>query len=275
MIRSTLLALPLSLLCLPTVAAAQDAQSATQAPSSNVGHAGGLFSNATFEVATGADYSAGHYGAALDTTVWSIPVDLKAQLGPVRLQASLPYVFLKGPGQIVSGVIVSNPGSTAITSRSGVGDLNLSAAYLVTRENGAVPSIELGGGAKLPTASTLIGTGETDYSANISLYKSVTPKVMLFGSFGYSWLGSPSAYKLENGITASGGLNFRPTDRENYGVSLAYREPVAAGLQGQAVVSPYMTYRFTNRWGITLYGMAGFNDASPRVGGGIRLSLFQ
>lgn len=232
-------------------------------------------SSTEFEIATGADYSVGHYGSAIDTSVWSIPLDLKVRSGRFRAQASLPYVFLKGPGEMVGGVIVNNPGNTATTSRSGVGDLNLSAAYLLTTESGVLPALEIGGSVKLPTAKSTIGTGKTDYSVTASAYKSLASGVMLFGSFGYSWLTSPAAYQLKNGITASGGINFRPADNQNYGVSVAYREPVATGLKGQAVVSPYMTYRFDKRFGLTLYGMAGLNDASPRVGAGIRLSVFE
>ncbi|MDE2563330.1 MAG: transporter [Sphingomonadales bacterium] len=258
-----------------TTDASGSGQNAVQAPSTDVGRTGGLFAGSSFEIATGADYSAGHYGAAADTTVWSVPLDLKAQLGRLRLQASLPYEFIDGPGQLVGGVIVSAPGSTTTTARSGIGDLNLSGAFLLTRESGLLPSIEIGGGIKLPTAKTTIGTGEADYSVNASFYKTIATGTMLFGSVGYSWLGSPAAYQLENGLTASGGLNFRPASNQNYGVSLAYREPVAAGLKGQTVVSPYMTYRFSKLLGLTLYGMAGLNDASPRVGAGIRLTVFQ
>lgn len=225
-------------------------------------------------VATGFDYSAGHYGSSADTTVWNVPVDVKAQLGRLRLQATLPYTFIKGPGQIVGGVIVSSPGGQ-VTARSGIGDLNLSAAYLVVREAGLLPSIEVGGSVKAPTAKTTIGTGKTDYSVSASLYKSLSPQVLLFGTVGYSWLGSPAAYQLKDGILASGGLNFRPAQNQNYGVSVAYREPIVAGLRGQAVVSPYMTYRVSKRFGLTFYGVAGLNDASPRIGGGLRLTLFQ
>lgn len=227
-----------------------------------------------FSFATGFDYSAGHYGSASDTTVWNIPVDLKAQIGRLRLQATLPYTFIKGPGQIVGGVVVSAPGGQ-VTARSGIGDLNLSAAYLVVRESGLLPSIELGGSVKAPTAKGTIGTGKTDYSATASVYKSLTAKVLLFGTVGYSWLGSPATYRLQNGLLASGGLNFRPAQNQNYGVSVAYREPIVAGLKGQAVVSPYITYRVSKLFGVTLYGVAGLNDASPRIGGGLRLTLFQ
>ncbi|HKT75572.1 MAG TPA: transporter [Sphingobium sp.] len=250
-------------------------QEAVQAPSSDVGHTGGLFADSSFEAASGFDYTVGHYGTPTDTSVWSIPLDLKAQIGRLRLQGSLPYQFIKGPGELVGGVIVLTPGgSTAATKRSGIGDLNLSAAYLLARENGLLPAIEVGGGVKLPTAKTGIGTGETDYAVTASLYKTLVPGVIAFGSVGYSWLGSPAVYHLKNGVAASGGLNYRPASNQNYGVSLAYREPIATGLKGQAVVSPYMSYRFTKSWGVTLYGIGGLNDASPRIGGGLRLSIF-
>lgn len=227
-----------------------------------------------FEIATGADYSVGKYGALVDTKVWSFPVDLKFQSGGFRAQATLPYVTMTGPGQMVGGVIVANPNSTTTVRRSGIGDLNLSAGYMLNHESGALPAFELSGSAKLPTAKTTIGTGQADFSAMLSAYKSLGSTAMLFGSVGYSWLGSPAAYKLENGITATAGLNLRPSASTNLGASFAYRERVAAGLKGQAVISPYMTYRLNQRFGLTLYGMAGLNNASPRLGAGFRLSLF-
>lgn len=261
------LAAALVLIGSATAAQAEDPLTLAQKPAEPV-------DDTEIEIATGIDYSVGHYGASVDTSVVSIPIDIKAQFGRLRVQGSVPYVFVDGPGQLVGGVIVTNPGSTATVKRDGIGDVSLSAAYLLNREAGILPSFEIGAGVKLPTASTTIGTGQADYSATLSAYKSLSPELMLFGSLGYSWLGSPAAYRLENGLTASGGFNLRPSDDQNYGVSLAYREPVAAGLQGQAVVSPYMTYRVSRTFGLTLYGMAGLNDASPRWGAGLRLSLF-
>ncbi|MDE2434690.1 MAG: transporter [Sphingomonadales bacterium] len=271
-LKAAAFSLALAATALPHGALAADSpssvsgQSATTAPVADTN---------TLEIATGVDYSVGHYGATADTSVVSVPIDLKAQLGKLRLQASLPYVFLNGPGQLVGGVIVNNPGNTATVKRDGIGDVSLSAAYLLTTESGMLPSVEIGGGVKLPTAKTTIGTGETDFSASLSAYKSLSQQLMLFGSVGYSWLGSPTTYRLQNGITASGGLNLRPDQNQNYGVSVAWREPVAAGLEGQAVVSPYMTYRVSKTFGLTLYGMGGLNNASPRWGAGLRFSVFK
>lgn len=256
-------------------AAADDPQTVLKSSVSGPVQDGEASSATHFELGTGVDYSAGHYGAAADTTVWSFPLDAKMQMGRLRLQASLPYEFINGPGQMVGGVIVSSPSSTATTRRSGLGDLSLTGAYMVLRENGPLPSVELGGSVKLPTAPTYIGTGKTDYNLTASLYKTLVPGVMLFGSAGYSWLGSPVFYQLKNGVMASAGLNYRPAANQNYGLSFAYREPVVAGLPGQAILSPYMTYRIGGGLGITAYAMGGLNRASPRVGAGLRLSLMR
>jgi len=249
------------------------ASSALAAPDKDPANAAQPAADSSFSLASGVDYSVGHYGETIDTTVWSIPIDAKAQFGRLRLEASLPYEFIKGPGQLVGGVIVSAPGSQT-TARSGIGDLTMTGAYAITRENGVLPTIEIGGSVKAPTAKTSLGTGKADYSISGNIYKTIVPNVMLFGSVGYSWLGSPAAYHLENGIMASGGINFRPTPSQNLGASIAYRDPVVAGLRGQAVVSPYWTYRASKHLGFTLWGMAGLNEDSPRVGGRMRLTVF-
>ena len=229
----------------------------------------------SFELSSGLDYSVGKYGAALDTSVKSVPLDAKAQLGRLRIQAALPYVWIKGPGQIVGGVVVGSSNPAAVAQRQGLGDLSLASAYRVTNERGALPMIELGGSVKLPTAKATIGTGQADYGVNVALYKSVGPRVTLFGSVGYSWLGSPASYQLNNGVTAYGGVNLRPDTALNLGASVSYRKPVANGLEGQAAISPYLTYRLNQHFGLTAYTQAGINKASPRAGAGLRLTVFQ
>jgi hypothetical protein len=264
MLKYHLMAAPLLALALATPAFAQ----------SNDPSGAAEIDSTEFELSTGADYSIGSYGAATDTTVWSIPVEAKLRSGNFRISASLPYVSIKGPGRVVGGVVVFDPSSTTPVNSSGIGDLSVASGYLLNRESGALPAFELGGTVKIPTASAQIGTGEVDYSVQMSAFKTVAPGTLLFGSVGYSWLGSPATYQLNNGITATAGVNYKPSPRTDLGASFSYREPVATGLQSQAVIAPYLTQRVSNRFGITLYGMAGLNEASPRLGAGVRLSLF-
>lgn len=230
------------------------------------------FAPASFELASGLDFSAGRYGAKSDTTILDLPLDVKAQLGRLRLQATLPYDYVKGPGEIVGGVVVTSPTGTPIR-RWGLGDLTVQGAYLLSHARTGWPAVELAGAVKLPTAKTGIGTGETDYAASVNLYQPVSAKTVLFGSLGYSWLGSPASVALKDGMTGSLGVNYRPSPAQNLGVSLGYRDKVAAGLKAQAAVTPYFTQKLGAHWGVTLYGMGGLTSGSPRIGAGFRLSL--
>ena len=266
----TLIAVPLALV--PAAALANDGEGGSNDPTIVLDSSG--TDTTELELAVGADYSVGKYGASADTTVWSLPVELKYRAGPFRISASLPWVSIEGPGRVVGGVVVFDPASPTPVRSNGLGDLSLSAGYLLNNESGVLPAFELGATAKVPTASTQIGTGEMDWSVQVTGFKTVAPGTMLFGSVGYSWLGSPAAYQLSNGVTATAGINHQPSTATNLGLSYSYREPVAAGLESQQVISPYVTHRFSSRIGITLYGMAGLNDASPRLGAGLRLSLF-
>jgi hypothetical protein len=256
-------------------ARAQDASQGQPAtPAGQAAPANGGFALTDLEVSEGVDYSVGRYGASADTTIVDFPLDLKAQLGPLRLEGTLPYDYVKGPGELVGGVVVPTQNGTS-TARWGLGDLTLQGAYLLNHESGLLPAFELSSSVKLPTARAGIGTGETDYSAGVNLYKSITPKVLLFGSVGYSWLGSMPNFALRDGATASGGVNFKPTATQNLGISIAYRDPVARGFASQAAISPYLTQKFGKHWGVTLYGTGGLTDASPRYGAGLRLTVFR
>ena len=230
--------------------------------------------SAQFEMATGLDYSVGDYDQTSDTTVFSAPIIAKASMGRLRLEGSLGYITVKGPGQVVGGVIVTPSSNTKTTRRSGLGDVNLSAGYRLVYEGSTYPSIEINTDIKLGTAKTTIGTGETDFGLSANLSKSVSSTLMVFGNLGYSWLGDPSDYALENGAVATLGLNYSPVMQQNYGLSVSYRDPVAEGLDGQLMVSPYLTYRMAESWGLTLYGAGGLNSSSPRFGAGLRLSYF-
>ena len=274
--KFSLLAAPLALLSASAWANdAADGSSGSRASDATVATNATTVSDTTeFELASGIDYSTGSYGAASDTSVVSVPLDFKLRSGRFRGQVSVPFVTVKGPGQIVGGVVVPSS-NNAVVSRSGLGDVGVSAAYLLSQQAHGLPAFELGVAAKVPTAKQTIGTGKMDYSVNLSAYEALGPNATLFGSLGYSWLTSPAAYQLNNGIAASGGFNLRTAPATNLGFSVAYREPVATGLQGQATVSPYVTHRLGGNVGLTLYGVAGLNQASPRVGAGLRLSIIR
>lgn len=226
-----------------------------------------------WQVDTGVDYSSGRYGATTDTTVLSIPLDLKAQIDRIRLEATIPYLSVRGPGVVAGGVIVGSSGPT--TTRTGIGDLNLGAAFLLNRDSTSAPAIELQGIVKVPTAGTGLGTGKYDYAAQANLYHAFTPRFMLFGSLGYQWLTSFSTFHLKSGVTGTAGANYKASADTNVGLSAGYHAEYYDGLGDVLTLSPYVLWNFADHWRISGYGTYGFGKASPHYGLGMRLILFK
>lgn len=224
------------------------------------------------QIGTGFDYSSGKYGAATATDVWSIPLDVRLQMDRFRLEATLPYLDVRGPGVVAGGVVVG--GSGPVTTRSGLGDLNVGAAYLLSKD-GDAPAIELEGIVKVPTASTNLGTGKYDYLAQANVYHSFTPRFMLFGSVGYQWLTSFSTVKLESGVLATAGANFKASDATSIGVTASYHQEYYGGLGDVYAFSPYLLWNFAPNWRVTAYGTVGASKASPDYGAGLRLVFYR
>src|SRR4029453_13325501 len=126
-------------------------------------------STTTWEASVGADYSVGDYNAGDDTTVLSVPFVLRVQLDRLRLEAAVPVLDVEGPGSFAGGIVV--PGHGGTTSRSGLGDVNLGAAFLLNRGGQSAPSFEIAAIVKVPTASSDLGTGEFDYTAQLNVYE--------------------------------------------------------------------------------------------------------
>lgn len=230
------------------------------------------WSQVNWQADTGFDYSSGRYGAASDTTVLSVPLDLKAQFDRIRLEATIPYLREHGPGIVAGGVVVGS--GTTSTTRTGIGDLNLGAAFLLNKDSPAFPAIELQGIVKVPTAGTGLGTGKYDYALQTNLYHWFTPRFMLFGSLGYQWLSSFSTFHLKDGVTATAGANYRASDDTSIGLTGAYHQEYFDGLGDATTLSPYVLWTFSDHWRLSGYGTVGFGNASPRYGFGMRLILF-
>jgi len=237
------------------------AQSAAQQPPSTT----------TWEAFVGADYSIGDYGAASDTTVISAPITFRAQLDRVRLEATVPYLYVDGPGKSAGGGVVVPHGSSS--TRSGLGDVNLGAAFLINRGGQSAPSFEVAGIVKVPTASSGLGTEKFDYTAQVNVYQPLSMQALLFVSAGYQVLGDYGIYELEDGIVGSVGLNYTATQSVSLGFGLNYRQEYYAGLGDYASFSPYMQWNFGGMWRLTGYGLVGLTEASPRFGAGLRLGL--
>lgn len=224
-----------------------------------------------WEGTVGADYTSGRYGGAEDVQVLYAPLGVRARTERWRVELAVPYVWLRGPDGSTSGGIVV-PGGGPVTRRSGLGDVVLAGGYQLIPESPERLSLEIGGSVKLPTAGADIGTGETDYTLQVSARQPLGGRMTLTGSVGYSWLGDPAAYELEDGLTASLGAVYSHSDRASFGVLASYRDEYFIGLGEQSQINPFFTYNASGRWSMTGYGTFGLSEASPDFGAGLLLS---
>ena len=226
----------------------------------------------TWQIGTGLDYSEGKYGSTTKTTILMVPVDARVELDRFRLDATLPWEDVTGPGVLAGGVVV---GSGPVRDRTGLGDLDVTGAFTITHDQDGLPAIDLGGSIKFPTANSSLGTGKFDYSVQGNVYHSFTPSLMLFASAGYQWLTSTSTISLKNGVTASGGVNYKATDDVSVGVSASFRQEYFDSLGDQFTVSPYVLWNLVPNWRVSAYATAGAGKASPDFGVGGRLIFYQ
>lgn len=232
---------------------------------------GAVCAQVAWEGAAGVDYSRGDYGGAQDTEFSSVSATLRATTGRWRFEAIAPYYHLKGPeGSVSGGVII--PGGGPVSSRSGFGDVSLGATYQLFEPVAGGTTLEIGGLVKLPTAKDGLGTGEADYSLQMTLRRPLGERLTAVIGAGYQWLGDPVAFELKDGPTALAGLDYAVSDRVNVGALVNYRSAYIGGLEDPLQVNPYAILRSGGPWSVVGYGTVGLSSASPDFGGGMILT---
>ena len=244
-----------------------------------------------FSIGTGANYSRGTYGTDVTTEIWSAPFTATYQSDRWTFGLSIPYLHVRGSGNVIPGtgpVDNSNPlgrgldqllggngspagGSTAPTrsSASGAGDVVASAGYRLLASADRSFGLVVTGKIKFGTADANkgLGTGANDYAVSLDTYKSVgrwTP----FGGVGWTNYGSSRYIKLDNGIHANAGIDYRVAGSDNVGVDYNYRQRIAAGAAAQSEVTAYWAHKFNDRLRLQGQASGGMTNGSPDWGVG-------
>lgn len=276
MTRSTSLAAGLAI-CLVSAAAAQSLPAPMMVipeASSNRGFDWGFSTG--FDYVTNARCSVASRSVSCistDTSAFSVPSSVMAQFDRVRVQVTVPFVDLEGPGH-VSGVLgtqqVVGAPTGPVQRRYGLGDMSVGASVILLRTGDILPRVELGGIIKAPTGKDGLGTGKTDYGAQISLYRPLWPGTSLFGSGGYQWVGDTNTVELHKGARATAGFD------TNYGIIgggalLDYNQSLLAGLPNSFTVDPYVTLRVFGHVGLQAYTTIALTRQSPSREFGFRV----
>ena len=222
------------------------------------------------QINTGIDYSSGDYGDVEDTDYLSVPVGIKYQADRFYVKAAISYVHAEGPSGVIPGEGggTSTPGGTT-TSRSGLGDLWLTAGYSLPIAE--TTWFDFVGKAKLPTASEskFLGTGSTDFTAQGELLHS-------FGDFsiaaygGRRFNGKSDFLALRDVWLAGGGIYFGANDL-TIGLDYDWREGATLTSPDVSEATASLTYKLNEKLRLQGYGYTGFADGSPDLGGGVQL----
>ncbi|HEX5281322.1 MAG TPA: transporter [Micropepsaceae bacterium] len=235
----------------------------------------------------GFDYATGKLGANCGvqnlsitctpsaTTVFVVPVTGMVQVDRLRLEMTVPWVDIQGPGRFagVFGVpVVIAPANNQPAHRSGIGDITVGAAFAVIREDDFLPRVEIEGVSKLPTAADGLGTGKTDYGAQVNLFKTFFPGLTTFGSLGYEWIGEINTVALHSGARATAGAEYRFLSVTAGGV-FDYRQNSWQGAPDYFAFDPYARLAIFPGISVGIYATLGMTRSTPSSGFGFRVSI--
>ncbi|UTW06540.1 hypothetical protein [Pseudomonas benzenivorans] len=225
----------------------------------------------SFTLTTGLDYSRGRYGTPVTSETWYVPVIARYETGPLIYKLTIPYLRISNPSVGPDGEPLSG-GCASV--ESGLGDTVASAGYaLLDGSRGDGLFLDLVGKVKLPTADEdrCLGTGKTDYSAQIDLARSFGA-LSGFATLGWKKFGDPAGTDFRDPIYASLGFVTRLAPATSVGAAYDWRQKVTANGHETQEITLFLSQRLSPSWKVQLYALKGFSDASPDSGGGLLLS---
>jgi hypothetical protein len=216
-----------------------------------------------FRVASGFDYSSGFYGATKPTSK-----------GPWSFKIATGWLSVTGPALLVdAGSADATAGIRTGGTAVGVADVNLYGTYSFDSVFGQNLFVDVTARLKAPAASFKegLGTGEWDGALQLDAF-SVFGKFMPFATLGYKVMGSPNGFTFRNVVYGSIGAQYTWTDRITTGISYDVRQASLRTAKTPQEGNAYILLKLSEKWSMTIYGVAGFSMNSPSSGGGLSLT---
>jgi hypothetical protein len=135
-----------------------------------------------------------------------------------------------------------------------------------------MPRFELAGVVKVPTAANGLGTGQTDYGAQVTFCRPLWTGIKTFGSVGYQRIGDPNTLQVHDGERATFGLDINYSNWGG-GALLDYEKSLFPGVPNSFTVDPYVTVPFLFGSGLQVYTTVALTQLSPNHEVGVRLVL--
>lgn len=208
----------------------------------------------------------GDFGEHLDTAIRYFPVTYEFSRGPWGFQLLAPHLRVTGPGTVVLnlGGVRRAVADARPAAQRGLGDVVASVRRRFVRADPAAWQAELRLDVKFPTADEEkgLGTGETDYSAQLDLSRAGAATVY-FVTFGYQMRGRSGLFPgLEDSPFAQLGLAHRLGRAVTVGAVYDYRGAASSFTPEVHELLPYAAWRLSERWSLTALTGLGFTEAS-------------
>jgi hypothetical protein len=236
------------------------------------------FSGPAIEFSTGLTYEEGEYGTGEKVRTLTVPAALRAQVGQVQFSASLPWMRIDAPANVVGGggllglpIIIDPTQPETRERRSGIGDLRLGAAWTLP---GDAVGLTLSSQVKVPTASTRkgLGTGELDYGVGAELSKRIGA-IIPFVGVGYTVAGDPADYGLRNSLSVRAGSAFQVAPTARAHVAWGYARSLSPLVPNEQQVAAGLNASVSRRLNLGVFGAAGLSQGSPDLSAGLQLGF--
>lgn len=231
-------------------------------------------------VLAGVDHSTGTFGTGqrIDTSGASVGVRVKRKR--VGVFANLPVVRVDAPQNVVVAggplglpILVDPTRPATRKQRSGLGDATVGASVQLLEPRRNRVALAVTTAAKLPTASAArgLGTGKADFSVGAEVAR--PGKLTPFAGLGYTVVGQPAAYRLENVTTARGGVALRVGDVSEISLSYNHASRISATAGDRDQVAAGLETNLSPRLSLGVQGSAGVSRGAPDGSAGLQLGL--
>ncbi len=229
------------------------------------------FSKNKFTVSTGGTFITGDYGQTEATEMFYVPFTLKYKYKKFTLKTTIPYLHKTGPRPVIRDVGSVNSGPRRITkTESGLGNINASLSYrfFYSPKFNFMSDIRAKVFIGNASQSKGLGTGKTDYSFRLSVYKFIndfTP----FARVGYKVYSHP---RLNDVFFTHLGFSYKLTDWLSGGLNYAWREKVSNKGEDKNQITVFSTQKLDQHWKIQEHIIKGFGRSTADWGAGFSVS---
>ncbi|HZE60536.1 MAG TPA: hypothetical protein VE085_08275 [Burkholderiales bacterium] len=240
---------------------------------------------------SGVNYSSGTYGSnagsSASTHILTIPFTARYEREAWTLRATLPYLRITGPGNVIPGFgpigTVSAVGNsvglpllggssasqTSSKTVSGLGDATVAATYTFYAAE-KTAGVGLTGRLKFATGdeTQALGTGSTDKGLQLEGFRRFERNT-LFGVVGYTFFGDSPIAEFHNVANFGLGASHRTDTDDVFGVTFDARQAGSPAPAALRELSGFWTHPLDRNWRVQLYALKGFATGSPDWGAGL------